>query len=228
MHLYGAEHGFLGSVPIVGGTVPLAVGAALAAQKDGRGDVAVAYFGDGAAEEGVVHESLNLAAALRLPALFVCENNLFASHLHISLRQPADRVGRYGEAHGMPVETVDGNDVVAVSKATSRLVERMRRGEGPGFLEAVTYRWRGHVGPREDIDVGVNRGPDLALWKARDPVRRLFDALKHDGILDERGLAELDNRVVAEIAQAWERADAAAFPPGAALMDLVYAETCRT
>ena len=226
MHLYGAELGFMGSVPIVAGTIPLAVGAALAAKKDGRGDVAVAYFGDGSAEEGAVHESLNLAAAFKLPVLFVCENNLFASHMHISLRQPSDRVSRYGEAHRIPVETVDGNDVAAVTAASRRVVARMRKGEGPAFVEAVTYRWRGHVGPREDLDVGVNRGPDLAQWKARDPVRRLFDVLKQQGIMNDAQFKEMNASIIADVAEAWARADAAAFPPESALMDLVYAESC--
>lgn len=223
MHLVGVEHGFMGSVPVVAGTVPLAVGAGLAAKKDGRGDIGVAFFGDGATEEGAVHESLNLAASLKAPVLFVCENNLFSSHLHIRLRQPADRVGRYAEAHCMPVETVDGNDVVAVAAATLRLVSRMRSGEGPGFLEAVTYRWRGHVGPREDNDVGVNRGTDLVLWKQRDPVRRLFDALKEQGLMDEAGFERLNAEVVKEVAEAWERACSAPYPARSALDDLVYA-----
>jgi len=226
MHLHGVENGFIGSVPIVGGTVPLAVGAALAAKKDGKGDVAVAYFGDGAAEEGVLHESLNLAAVLKLPILFVCENNLFSSHLHISARQPADRVGRFAEAHRIPVETIDGNDAVAVSAASERMISRMRRGEGSGFLEAVTYRWRGHVGPSEDIDVGVNRSADLALWKARDPVRRMFDALKSAGNMDDLELERMNQSVVAEVTEAWQRAAGAAFPDGSTLMDLVYAGDC--
>lgn len=225
MHLYGAEHGFIGSVPVVAGTVPLAVGAALAAKKDGKGDVGVAFFGDGAAEEGAIHESLNLAATLKLPVLFVCENNLFSSHLHISQRQPANRVGRYGEAHCMPVETVDGNDVVAVSAASERLISQMRRGGGPGFLEAVTYRWRGHVGPREDNDVGVNRSADLMLWKNRDPVRRLLDALKSERLMNGAEFDRMNESVVKEVAEAWERACTAAYPADSALMKLVYAET---
>ncbi len=224
MHLFGREHGFMGSVPIVAGTVPLAVGAALAAKKDAKGDVAVAYFGDGAAEEGAVHESLNLASAWRLPVMFVCENNLFSSHLHISLRQPFDKVGRYGEAHGIPTVTVDGNDVTAVSAATRRLVAQMREGRGPGFLEAVTYRWRGHVGPREDNDVGVNRGADLAKWKARDPIRRLFNAMKGAGILDQPTYDGMDAQVKSEVADAWCRAEAADYPQASALLGLVYAE----
>ena len=227
MHLFGGAHGFKGSVPIVAGTVPLAVGAALAAKKDGRGDVAVAYFGDGAAEEGVVHESLNLAAALKLPVLFVCENNLFSSHLHISLRQPASRVGRFGEVHCMPTESIDGNDVAVVSVTSDHLIGRMRDGGGPAFLEAVTYRWRGHVGPREDNDVGVNRGTDLARWKARDPIRRLFDALNAAGEMDEGSLSRMDTEVTAQVAGAWAHAEAAPFPPAGALLDLVYASAPR-
>jgi len=225
MHLYGDAHGFKGSVPIVAGTVALAVGAALAARKDGKGDVAVAYFGDGAAEEGVVHESLNLAAAFKLPVLFVCENNLFSSHLHISLRQPADRVGRYGDTHRIPTETVDGNDVAAVSAASGRFIGQMRKGGGPAFLEAVTYRWRGHVGPREDNDVGVNRDADLVKWKDRDPIRRLLDAMIDAGILDQSGYALMGNAVTEQVADAWARAEAAEFPPASALLDLVYAES---
>src|SRR5690606_8272404 len=151
MHLYAKEHGFWGSVPIVGATISMAVGAGLAAQMDKPDrkdmDVGVAYFGDGAAEEGVLHESLNFAAKFKVPVIFVCENNLFSSHLHILLRQPKDKVARYAESHDVNVEVVDGNDIEAVSKAAKRLVDAARNGEGPGFLEAVTYRWRGHVGP---------------------------------------------------------------------------------
>lgn len=226
MHLYAADRGLIGTVPIVAGTVPLAVGAALAARKDGRGDVAVAYFGDGAAEEGVIHESLNLAAIWKLPILFVCENNLFSSHLHISLRQPSDRVARYATAHRIPADTVDGNDVVSVSRAAGELINRSRRGEGPGFLEAVTYRWRGHVGHREDEDVGVNRSADLHLWKARDPIRRLRDALTAAGqtkaMFSDAMEAEIDQLVE----DTWRRATDAPYPPVSRLLDLVYAEGC--
>ena len=224
MHLQAPEHGFIGSVPIVGGTVPIAVGAALAAKKDGRSDVAVAYFGDGASEEGVIHESLNLAVALRLPMLFVCENNLFSSHLHISLRQPSNCVSRLAGAHCMPAEVVDGNDVVAVSDAAERLISRMRKGDGPAFIEAVTYRWRGHVGASEDIDVGVDRDKDLVLWKARDPIRRLVDGLKDSALITDAEFRLMDESIVAEIGEAWNRAENAPYPHDSALLDLVYAD----
>ncbi|HRH81887.1 MAG TPA: thiamine pyrophosphate-dependent dehydrogenase E1 component subunit alpha [Thiobacillaceae bacterium] len=223
MHLHDPAHGLLGTVPIVAGTVSLAVGAALAARKDGGDSLAVAYFGDGAAEEGVVHEAMNLAAAWRLPVLFVCENNLFSSHLHISLRQPSDRVARFAEAHRMSAMTIDGNDLLAVSDATASLVAGIRRGEGPAFLEALTYRWRGHVGPREDLDVGVNRGSDLALWKRRDPIRRLADALREAESLQEETWQAMDRAVLEEVETAWRRADAAPYPDESALLDWVYA-----
>ncbi len=222
MHLYAGDVGLLGTVPIVAGTISLAVGAALAAKKDGRGDVAVAYFGDGAAEEGAFHESLNLASTWGLPTIFVCENNLFASHMHISLRQSGDRVARLAEAHGMPGVTVDGNDVLAVSGAASQMVQRAREGEGPGFLETVTYRWRGHVGPREDEDVGVKRGTDLLDWKKRDPVQRLSVALMRAGELSEDVFEEMCALVAHEVEEAWSRALTADYPPASALLSRVY------
>lgn len=227
MHLYGPDVGLIGTVPIVAGTVPLAVGAALAARKDGRGAVAVAYFGDGAAEEGVVHESLNLASVWKLPILFVCENNLFSSHLHISLRQPSDRIARYAEVHGVSAATVDGNDVVAVSRAVATLLCDIRSGRGPGFLEAVTYRWRGHVGHREDEDVGVDRGEDLHLWKARDPIRRLEGALLSVGSISPEEIEELKQEVAREVAIAWQRAEKASYPNVSQLLNIVYSERCR-
>jgi pyruvate dehydrogenase E1 component alpha subunit len=224
MHLWDQSCGFYGSVPIVSGTVALAVGAALAAKLTNTQDVAVAYFGDGAVEEGVVHESLNLASVMQLPVLFVVENNLFSSHMHISLRQPSDSVARFADAHCIDAEVVDGNDVVAVSSATGRLVQRARAGGGPGLIEAVTARWYGHVDWREDVDVGVNRSTvDLANWRARDPVRRLADAMRTRGDLGESWQTEQEQRLRAEIESAWQRAVDDPYPPESALLDRVYA-----
>jgi TPP-dependent pyruvate/acetoin dehydrogenase alpha subunit len=222
MHLYDASVGFLGSVPIVGATVPLAVGAGLAASMDGRGDVAVAYFGDGAMEEGAVHESLNFASQFKLPVLFVVENNLFSSHLHISERQPFDSVARFAVAHDMQFRVVDGNDVVATAQAAAELVEGARAGRGPGFLEAVTYRWRGHVGASEDQDVGVDRKEGLAQWKERDPISRLESTLVTDGVISPGALGQFEASVRSQCATAWERATADPFPEDDALLDMVY------
>ncbi len=223
MHLYDSAHGFLGSVPIVAASVPIAVGAALAAQMDGEGDIAVSYFGDGAMEEGALHESLNLAATMRLPILFVCENNFFASHMHISLRQPANSVARFARSHGMPTHVIEGNDIQIVSKTAQIAVQRARDAEGPSFIEAVTYRWRGHVGPREDLDVGVRRSDDLGLWKQRDPVRRLAQALEAVGWLSTEEFIGLDAEVQVAINDAWGCAEQAPYPDTSALLNLVYA-----
>ncbi len=224
MHLYAKEVGFYGSVPIVAGTVPLAVGAAIAAKMDNKGDVAIAFFGDGACEEGVVHESLNMAASFRLPMIFVVENNLFSSHLDIHLRQPSDKIARFAEGARVNHVTVDGNDVVAVAEASAKLIEAARRGEGPALIEAVTYRWRGHVGPKEDIDVGVRRTPgELEAWKRRDPVARLLESLKARGYTAEQFDA-MCKEIRATCDKGRQAAADAAWPEDSLLMDTVYAE----
>lgn len=217
MHLIAEEHGFLGSVPIVGATIPIAVGAGLAAKMDGRGDIAVSYFGDGATEEGVFHESMNLAAILPSPVLFVCENNMFSSHLHIKLRQPADSLVRYAAAHCVSFARVDGNDVAEVARVAGAAIAEMRKTNKPSFLECVTYRWRGHVGHREDQDVGVQRKDDLAVWKKRDPIARLARSLEVAGLMNEGRLAELDAEVTARIGREWERAMNDPYPDLSAL-----------
>lgn len=224
MHLWDQPRGFYGSVPIVAGTVSLAVGAGLAARLQRTDDVAVAYFGDGAVEEGVVHESLNLARMLKAPVLFVVENNLFSSHMHISLRQPAVATSRFAVAHDIPYELVDGNDVVQVEQASRRLAERARRGEGPGFLEAVTFRWYGHVDWREDIDVGVNRSTDdLEHWRARDPIARLEAALRAAGHWDDERAAALDAELTSTVETAWAQAMQDPYPDPGATLQRVYA-----
>ena len=226
MHLWDQPNGFYGSVPIVSGTVPLAVGAALAAKLQGDGDVGVAYLGDGAVEEGVVHESLNLARMINVPAIFVVENNLFASHMHISLRQPKESTARFAAANDIPYEIVDGNDVVSVRAAAARLIERARAGHGPGFLEAVTYRWYGHVDWREDIDVGVNRSAeDVSAWRKRDPIGRLVAGLQQKGLIDADQVAAVNTEIAEEVADAWKQAQADDYPPLSALTSRVFANT---
>lgn len=223
MHLIDRSVGFSGSVPLVGATIPLGVGAALAAKMDGKGDVGVSYFGDGACEEGVLHESLNLASVLHVPALFVVENNLYSSHLDIALRQPDDRTSRYAEAHRVNCEVVDGNDLVAVSNAAERLITAARNGEGPGFLEAITYRWRGHVGPDENIDVGVRRSvEEIAAWKKRDPIDRLAKALETAGVLDKHAFDTLATTELDRVKSALEGAIGDNFPDAGSILDHVY------
>jgi len=224
MHLRSPQCGFLGSVPIVAGTIPIAVGAALAAKMDGGSDIAVAFFGDGACEEGVLHESLNLASIYSLPVLFVCENNQYSSHLDIALRQPSDRLSRYADAHRVRAKIVDGNDVTAVADAAAELVEASRRSSEPMFLEAITYRWRGHVGPKEDLDVGIRRSmADLVAWKRRDPVRRLEQALLAAGCATPQWVEQLREQVRTEVQECAARALNAPWPAEHDLLNFVYA-----
>jgi TPP-dependent pyruvate/acetoin dehydrogenase alpha subunit len=218
MHLIARENGFYGSVPIVGATIPIAVGAGLAAKMDAKGDIAVSYFGDGATEEGVFHESMNLAAILRVPVLFVCENNMFSSHLHIDLRQPANSLVRYAAAHCVPFARVDGNDVVEIARVAGDAIATMRQTGGPFFLECVTYRWRGHVGHREDEDVGVQRKDDLAIWKGRDPIARLARSLEAAGLIEKGHLESVRADVGRRIESAWKQASGDPFPPKEALL----------
>lgn len=225
MHLWDEPNGFFGSVPIVGGTVPLAVGAALAAKLKKTTDVGVAYFGDGAIEEGGVQESLNLARILNAPTLFVVENNFFSSHMHIKLRQPLNVTARFAVANDIRCEVVDGNDVVAVSKAAARLVDHAREGKGPGFLEAVTFRWYGHVDWREDVDVGVDRSvTDLANWRARDPVSRLTVAMEREGIWSAADQSAVTGEISSEIESAWAQAMKDPWPDADSLLARVYAQ----
>jgi TPP-dependent pyruvate/acetoin dehydrogenase alpha subunit len=219
MHLLAAEHGVLGTVPIVAGTVPLAAGAAMAYKMRKEPHVAVAFFGDGTLEEGHVHESMNLAALYRLPVIFICENNLYSSHLHWSERRVADNLDRAGDFHSIPGGRVDGNDVEAVYRAASEAVLRARSGGGPSFLECRTFRWRGHVGASSDIDVGVKRRGELGEWILKDPIARVEARLR------ECGISDWDERAIQrEIQAALAGARGASLPPPGRVLDHVYAE----
>ena len=225
MHLFDQPSGFYGSVPIVAGTVALAVGAAMAAKMQKTSDIGVVYIGDGAVEEGVVHESFNLAKIQNAPVLFVIENNLFASHMHISLRQPSSAISRFAKANEIPYELVDGNDVVEVSHAAKRLISDIRSGKGPRLLELVTYRFYGHVDWRDDVDVGVERSlDDIEQWKARDPIVRLSKSMRESGFLSESQESTLNQKLDKEIDVAWNRAMNDPYPSDEATLKYVYFE----
>lgn len=207
MHLWDEPSGFCGSVPIVSGTVPIAVGAAMAAKFQNIDNIAVVYLGDGAIEEGVVHESLNLARIQNAPIMFVVENNLFASHMHISLRQSSNKTSRFAIANHIPYKLVDGNNIIAVTEASKEFINDSRKGLGPCFLELVTYRWYGHVDWRDDIDVGVERSvDDVENWKSRDPINRLLSSMIDSGIWTKSEQESIENKLDKDIEIAWEKA----------------------
>ncbi|NLH98216.1 MAG: thiamine pyrophosphate-dependent dehydrogenase E1 component subunit alpha [Chthonomonadales bacterium] len=168
MHVGDVRKGVFPAVAIVGAGLPIAAGAALSARMRGTDQVAVAFHGEGAANEGDWHEALNMAAIWKLPVLFVCENNLYGASTHFSKAFAIPRVSDRACAYGMPGETVDGNDVVAVHDAALRAVERARSGAGPTLLECLTYRQCGHS--RSDA-CDYRPDEEEALWKERDPLK---------------------------------------------------------
>jgi len=219
MHLFAPEEGVLGTVPIVAATVPLAAGAALAYKLRGEKRVALAFFGDGTLEEGHVHETFNLAALYQLPLVFLCENNLYASHLHWTERRLADNLHEAGAFHSIPGQRVDGNDVEAVFLAASDAVERAREGGGPSLLECRTFRWRGHVGASFDVDVGCQRRGELDEWLSKDPLPRCEAALAARGISGP----DAETAIEQEIARALDAARRAPEPAADRVLEHICA-----
>ena len=223
MQLIAPEVGLVCTSAIVGGTIPMAVGAGLTAKMDGKSRVSVMVLGDGGTEEGIFHESMNFAALKSLPVVFVCENNLYACYTHQSARQAVDNIDARAAAYGMPGQRVDGNDVLAVHRAMATAVERARRGEGPSLIECRTYRYREHVGPNIDLDLGYRTQEEFDEWMARDPVTTFQEVLLRDGLLTEEQQAQLVADLSREIDEAVAFAQASPFPDVAGLRDHVYA-----
>lgn len=221
MHLVDPSVGMMGSSAIVGGTIPMAVGSALAFQMQKTDRVAIAFFGDGAVEEGAFHESLNFASLKKLPVLFVCENNFYATYSHQTARQSADNIYQRARPYRLPGIRVDGNDVVQVYWAASEAVARARAGLGPTLIECRTYRWRDHVGPNFDLEVGYRTKEELEAWMARCPIKRCSGRLKRLGLAVEE-ISRIHEQVQAEVAEAFRIARSRPFPEPAELAAHVY------
>jgi pyruvate dehydrogenase E1 component alpha subunit len=165
---------------------------------------------------------MNLAVVNNLPILFVCENNLFASHMHILERQPTLSTIRYAEAHHVPALLVDGNDIASMYEAAKIATEHIRSGKGPFFMECVTYRWKGHVGPSDDNDVGLQRSEVLQVWKKRDPIRRIVDSMIKGGEITEQEFENIQSKIRNIIIDAWLRAESSPFPSDKYLYSTLY------
>lgn len=206
MHLIDLAAGVMGTSAIVGGTISHAAGAALTFRMRGKDSVAVAVFGDGATEEGVFHETMNFSALRKLPVVFVCENNLYATNTHIRDRQAQTEIYRHAERFGMPGYQVDGNDVLAVRARAVEAVTRARRGEGPTLVEFHTYRIFEHCGVNEDTDLGYRTPEEVESWRARDPLER------GRRLIGDRDVAQMTEEIEAEIDAAFEHARSASWP----------------
>src|SRR3984885_1248743 len=217
MHLIDMSHNILGASAVVGTTIPVALGYALAGKRQGSDRIVAIFFGDGATEEGVFAESLNFAALHKLPALFVCENNFYAIHSPITERWATQRLCERVETYGIPSERIDDGDIWRIRDWTATAAMRLRRGEGPTFIECRTYRWREHVGPNEDYDAGYRPRSELAPWLAGDQVEKI------GAKIPAATRAALDAAIETEIADAVAFAEASPFPPSQALYTHVFA-----
>ncbi len=212
MHLVAPEIGYLGSSAIVAGTIPLAVGTALSSTIQKLDKVSIAFFGDGAATEGVMYESLNFASLRKLPIIFICENNLYSTHMHIKEIQADSDIYRRAEAFNIPAYKIDGNNVISVYKKTSESVENARSGKGPTFIECMTYRWRGHVGPNWDLDKGLRSEEEVQWWINNCGIKRIEDLLLSTKVISSFEKEDLLNMLNAEIDEAVRFAEESPYP----------------
>ena len=224
MQLFAPEVGLLCTSAIVGGPVPIGVGAALAAKLRKESRVSVAFFGDGATEEGVFHESMNFASLKRLPVVFICENNFYATYSHQSARQCADNIYERAASYKMPGFRIDGNNVIEVYETTREAVERARRGEGPTLIECRTYRWLEHVGPYPDTHLGYRSEEELKEWMSRCPIKTFEGRLLKEGMLTSAAIEQLASDLHKEISEAVLFAQKSPFPSAFTVGEGVYSE----
>ncbi|PIY46046.1 MAG: acetoin dehydrogenase [Armatimonadetes bacterium CG_4_10_14_0_8_um_filter_66_14] len=196
MHLVDVAHGVMGASAVVGTAIPQAVGYAYALKLQGSSSVVVSVFGDGATDEGVFHESLNFAALKRLPVLFVCENNQYAIHTHQLRRHPLANVCEHAQIYGIPAQQLP-DEVCRIHEAISGAAEAVRAGRpGPFFFECLTYRWKEHVGPGEDFQLGYRTREEAEPWYANDQVKRIGERL------DESQRRRIEEEVEQELREA--------------------------
>ena len=217
MHLIDLEAGVLGTSAVVGTTIANAVGYAYGLKCRRQDSIVASFFGDGAVDEGVFHESMNFAALKSLPIIFICENNSYAIHTHQRLRQRLLNVCERARVYGMPAERVDDNDVLRIYERVKSAVEALAAGRsGPFFFECMTYRWKEHVGPNEDYHLGYRTKAEAEPWIKSDPVARIGARL-------EPGVRrKIEEEVEAEIAEAFAFAEESPFPDHAELFADVF------
>ena len=221
MHIADVAKGNLGANGIVGGGLPIAVGAALSAKRLGTGAVTVCFFGDGAGNEGAFHEALNMASVWRLPVVFVCENNRYGMSTSTERSTAVRSIAERAAAYAMPGREVDGNDLSAVAEAVEGAVARARAGDGPSLVENVTYRWRGHS--KSDRN-RYRTKEEIAGWIERDPIPRLAAMLIEHGILTEEDARAIEAEAKAEIEAAIAAAKEGAEPRVEDVLRDVYTE----
>ena len=210
MHIFDASRRFYGGYAIVGGGLPLAVGLALADKMRGKSPVTACFFGEGAADEGEFHESLNLAAVWKLPVLFICENNLYSLGTPLANAESQTDISAKARSYNIPAEAADGMNVVAVEAATRRASEAIRRGEGPQFLEFRTYRFRGHSMSDPEL---YRSHEEVDKWKELGPIVTFREHLRDASMLSESALEQIEKKVDAEMTEAIAFAEESGWEP---------------
>ncbi|MBU4252060.1 MAG: thiamine pyrophosphate-dependent dehydrogenase E1 component subunit alpha [Candidatus Omnitrophica bacterium] len=225
MHLRDVSVGMLGSAPIVAGTISLALGAALAIKIKRENKVVVSFFGDGAAGEGVLYEALNFAALKKLPIIFVCENNLYSTHMPIKDCRVSENIFEIAKPFSIKTWQVDGNNIFKVTEKAKNAVSLCRKGEGPVFLEFLTYRLHGHVGPDDNVQgmhTDIRPPEEIKCWLKKDPVLQLKNYLLNKKVISKPKLKVLEMGVDREIKRAHKFALASSFPEKSELNKYLY------
>jgi acetoin:2,6-dichlorophenolindophenol oxidoreductase subunit alpha len=190
MHIVALDAGFVTATGVVGGTIPLALGAAFAAKENNQGQLAVVFFGDGAGQAGAFHESLNIASLWQLPVIFVCENNGYAEFTPLSAHTSVERLARHAQTYKIPNNTVDGNNLLEVRDAMAKAVQHARKAKGPAFIECLTHRLRGHY---EGDPAKYRELSELAEWKEKDPIARFTRELKRKKAVSDKDIAVIES-----------------------------------
>lgn len=211
MHLVDIKNKVMGTSAIVGTTIPLSVGYAYGLKYKYSDSVAISFFGDGAVDEGVFHESLNFAALKKLPVLFVCENNLYAIHSHHLSRHHSDNIYQRAKVYGMPAQRIDDGDIFKIFEVAKSYLKNIREGKGPAFMECITCRWKEHVGPGDDFHLGYRDESEVCYWRGKDQIKKLKT------FLDFTTLKSIETKVEKEIREAFEFAKKSPFPKRQAL-----------
>lgn len=227
MHLIAPDEGVMGIAPIVAGTISLALGAALASsiRKDGR--ITVTFFGDGATGEGVLYEAMNFASLKRLPIIFACENNLYSTHLPIHEIRVKGQIVDVAKPFGIFSYQIDGNDILAVYEASCEAVEKCRSGNGPVFMEFLTYRFRGHVGPDDNIQgshTDIRPKEELESWLKKDPITRFEKYLNDNSIIDSSTMDKIRKNISEEVNDAVKYAVDSNFPDKDEVTNYVFSK----
>jgi TPP-dependent pyruvate/acetoin dehydrogenase alpha subunit len=225
LHLGSPDRGVVSAISMLGALVPVMAGVALAARLQRKTLVAMTYIGDGGTSTGPFHEGMNLAGVQKLPLVVVAENNGWAYSTPLRKQTAARSLTDRATAYGIPAESVDGNDVLAVHAACRRAVERARGGEGPTFVEAVTYRMKGHA--EHDNQEYVPK-QELEAWIRRDPIEAHARALQEEGLATRDQLASIDREISTDVERDADLADRDPFPPPERALDGVYAESRQT